>query len=643
MTTTETIDMQLAEEQLKLVFGMDSWRPGQIGVIQSILEGRPAAAIFPTGGGKSLCYQLPSQLLSGLTVVVSPLMALMKDQVQSLQSRGVAAVRLDSSQSADEARQAMSEVRSDRAKMLYVAPERFFNERFRKTLEGFPISLFAIDEAHCISQWGHSFRPDYLKLAKIAKQLKVERILALTATATPMVIEDIRREFEIAAADVHQTTFYRPNLHLRFELTDERSRLTKLVRKMRERPAGATIVYVSLQKTAEEVAAALLAEGFDAKAYHAGMEDEVRRNVQDWFMESDQGIVVATIAFGMGVDKSNIRYVYHWNPAKSLESYAQEIGRAGRDGANSICETLLVPEDRIVLENFVYGDIPTRRGIDELVELIAHQHESFHVSYYALSRQCDIRDLVVRTLLTYMELDGYLESTGPRYDEYKFKPRVTSSEILKHFDADRRQFVSSVLQLAVKQKVWCLIDVTKVVHRLRCERDRVIRMLEYLSEKGWIELETSGLMFGYRRLKGMENWQEIAEGLHERLLAREQDEIGRIELLFELASSDRCQSASLSEYFGQPMDQVCGHCSFCRQESISEIPEPEVRSIGSSARSAMVQLSKKHPESLREPRQQARFLVGISSPGLVRDRLTRDPNFGCCAGIPFATLLDELT
>ncbi len=194
----------------------------------------------------------------------------------------------------------MSALRKGTTKMLYVAPERFFNERFRQSLEGFPISLFAIDEAHCISQWGHSFRPDYLKLAKIAKHLKVERILALTATATPMVIDDIRREFEIAKGDVHQTPFYRPNLHLRFELTDESSRLATLVQKIKDRPRGATIVYVSLQKTAEEVAESLVAKGLEAKAYHAGMEDEVRRNVQDWFMSSDQGIVVATIAFGMG-------------------------------------------------------------------------------------------------------------------------------------------------------------------------------------------------------------------------------------------------------------------------------------------------------------------------------------------------------
>ncbi len=200
-----------------------------------------------------------------------------------------------------------------------------------------------------------------------------------------------------------------------------------------------------------------------------------------------------------------------------------------------------------------------------------------------------------------------------------------------------------MLQLAVKQRVWCLIDVTKVVHRLGCERDRVIRMLEYLSEKGWIELETAGLMFGYRRLKTMQDWQQIAEELHERLLAREQDEIGRIDLLYELASSDRCQSASLSEYFGQPIEQECGNCSFCRNEVIEEIPVPEMLSIGSSARTAISQLIKKHPESLREPRQQARFLVGLSSPLLVRDRLTRHPQFGCCAGIPFATLLDELT
>jgi ATP-dependent DNA helicase RecQ len=301
-------------------FKLSRFNPGQRDVIDHLLAGRSAAAVFPTGGGKSLCYQLPAVLLPGLTLVVSPLIALMKDQIDGLSARGIEARRLDSTLDADDYQAVMDDVRSGRVKLLYVAPERFNNERFRQAIDRIPISLFAVDEAHCISEWGHNFRPDYLKLPKFAQQYRADRVLALTATATRQVLDDICREFGIAPESAIRTGFYRPNLTLLTTPVSAADRDRLLLDRVRSRPAGSTIVYVTLQATAEGVAKTLSAAGVTAKAYHAGMNDEARVAVQDWFMQSEDGVIVATIAFGMGVDKRNIRYIDHYNQPKSLEN-----------------------------------------------------------------------------------------------------------------------------------------------------------------------------------------------------------------------------------------------------------------------------------------------------------------------------------
>ncbi len=631
------------EQLLKQHFGMPSFRAGQAAVIDRLLDGKSAAAIFPTGGGKSLCYQLPAIVFEGLTLVVSPLLALMKDQVEQLVGRGIAASRLDSTQSVEESRTVMQQVREGKCKLLFVAPERFFNERFREFIGGQHIAMFAIDEAHCISQWGHSFRPDYLKLARIARELKSERILALTATATPAVLDDICREFAIDRNCAIQTPFYRSNLVFRVTACDPTTRLKLLLKKLKQPEfPGPAIVYVTLQRTAEEVSEKLIQVGLPARAYHAGLDDNVRSEVQDWFMASSDGIVVATIAFGMGIDKANVRAIYHYNPAKSIENLAQEIGRAGRDGETSVCETLLVPEDRIVLENFAYGDTPSLVAVRRFVELLRGQPENFFVSYYSLAYETDMRDTVVRSLLTYLELQGVLESTASRYENYKFKPLVASTDILKHFEGERREFASSVLALSVKKKIWFEISLPQAADRLKCERQRIVRMLDYFAERGWIELQVTGLVHGYRRSQPLGDVETVTQELYQYLLEREIGELSRLEELFELMCTDRCQSAALAEHFGQTMHDTCGHCNVCDGKVIGALPEPQYPNIGDSALTALRALARKHPDALGDARQQARFLCGLSSPKLIRSRLTQDPHYGCCSGIPFDRVLEAL-
>src|SRR3954447_22583390 len=306
-------------------FGFEAFRPGQQRVVEALLAGRSALAVFPTGGGKSPCYPLPALLLDGVTVVVSPLIALMKDQIDFLQARGVEAARIDSSLGPDEARDVSARLRAGALKLLYVSPERFNNERFLAQLAGTRIGLFAVDEAHCISEWGHNFRPDYLKLAARARELGAERVLALTATAPPAVVTDICAGFGIDERDSVVTGFYRQNLTLLTTPARADQRDALLVERLHERAEGPTIVYVTLQRTAERAAALLAAAGLPARAYHAGMNADDRVEVQEWWTHSDANIVVATIAFGMGIDKADVRYVYHFNLPKGLESYSQEI------------------------------------------------------------------------------------------------------------------------------------------------------------------------------------------------------------------------------------------------------------------------------------------------------------------------------
>src|SRR5687767_8351873 len=262
-------------ELLRAHFGFDSFRPGQLEVIEALGEHKASLAVFPTGAGKSLCYKLPALALEGVTLVVSPLIALMKDQIDFLTTRGIAAARLDSSLTEAELRDVTTRARSGQLRLLYVAPERFNNERFLALLETLRVAVFAVDEAHCISEWGHNFRPDYLKLAETARAIRAERVLALTATATPAVVDDICGAFGIPPECAVVTGFHRSNLFLSTSPTLAADRDALLVERLRSRPVGSGIVYVTLQKTAERVAAVLSEAGLPARAYHAGMESEV--------------------------------------------------------------------------------------------------------------------------------------------------------------------------------------------------------------------------------------------------------------------------------------------------------------------------------------------------------------------------------
>jgi ATP-dependent DNA helicase RecQ len=397
-----------------------------------------------------------------------------------------------------------------------------------------------------------------------------------------------------------------------------------------------------LQRTAEEIAERLSSDGIAATAYHAGMDTEDRTRIQQQFIESPDGIVVATIAFGMGIDKSNIRYVYHFNPPKSLEAYAQEIGRAGRDGDDATCEMLLAPEDRTVLENFTYGDTPSRHGVGRFIDLIAGQPDEFYISHYKFSAETDIRILVVRTLLTYLELDGYLRATSPRYDTYKIKPLVTSKSILDRFEGERREFLAGVLSSLTKGRTWFTLNTIFAAKKLGVDRTRVVKAVEYMSEQNWLEVQVSDLVHGYRWLRRIEQPKTLGDHLFERLAARERGEVSRIDDVFAIAKAESCQANTLSSHFGESLSEPCGHCSHCCGDGPWSIPETASRSIGTSAITVIEGLAHEYPDRFTTARDRARFLCGLSSPAFVRAKLSRHASFGVCDRVPFADVLRQV-
>jgi ATP-dependent DNA helicase RecQ len=626
------------QQHLQHHFGFSELRPGQEQVIGQLLDGESAAAIFPTGGGKSLCYQLPALMLPGVTLVVSPLIALMKDQIDALAARGINARRLDSSLSLDEYRDVMAQLRRGSLRLLYVAPERFNNERFREGLRHIRIALFAVDEAHCISEWGHNFRPDYLKLAGFAREFGAERVLALTATATPPVLDDICRLFDIQPGCATRTGFYRSNLEIDTLVVANEERDRILLDSLRSQPDGPAIVYVTLQRTAEEVAQRLADAGLPARAYHAGLKTEVRSAIQEWFMAADHAIVVATIAFGMGVDKADIRAVYHYNLPKSLENYSQEIGRAGRDGRSALCRMLVCPDDLNVLENFIYGDSPDASSVRELVDTLFDQGDELDVSLHSLATETDIRPLVLRTLLTYLELDGYLQGGTPFYADYSFRPLYSSREILDRFDGERRTFLAGIFRHAVKGRTWFKLEIGQTAVTLGSSRERIISALDWLAEQGLLEVKAAGIRHRYRVMQRPDSIASLGKQLHRRLLEREQAELQRLQQVLDLVSRDGCQTNALAAHFGEQRQEPCGHCSWCTK-GVSPVPPRQAAEIDEALWRQVEALQTEHAGLLADPRRLARLLCGIASPGLSRGKLTGHDLFGRLDQLPFAAVL----
>lgn len=620
-------------------FGFDQLRPGQETVISRLLAGQSAAAIFPTGSGKSLCYQLPALALPHLTLVISPLIALMHDQLAFLHSKGIPAATLDSSQTPEESRRVMQQASDGQLKILMISVERLKNERFRRFIQQVPLSMLVVDEAHCISEWGHNFRPDYLKLPAYRRELKIPQVLLLTATATPAVMADMQAKFDIEDEGLIVTGFYRANLDLAVVPQPAEARDNWLQAEVRREPTAPTIVYVTLQHTAQHCADLLQRAGIRARAYHAGLDSALRSQIQHDFMAGKVDCIVATIAFGMGIDKADIRRVIHYDLPKSIENYSQEIGRAGRDGLPSRCIVLANRAQLLVLENFVYGDTPDRAAIVALLEILSQSGSEWEFGLLRLSNDTNIRQLPLKTLLVYLEMAGIIMPAYSYFAEYRFKFVLDKAEILTRFNPDRRQFLEQLFACASQARSWCTMDFDALWQGYQGERHRAAAALDYLQQQGWIELESKQMTDVYRVLRQDVDINALADELYALFEKKELSELARLQALLAFFTSSHCLSQELARYFAnEQAPSKCGHCSVCRGEVAVLPPLPTLTLPNENGLRAWCDplIALCHT---RHPRILTRFLCGIATPLTTRVKAKSLAGFGQLAAHPFAEVL----
>nr|WP_306288388.1 RecQ family ATP-dependent DNA helicase [Pseudoalteromonas sp. WY3] len=636
-------------QSLEQHFGFNQFRGGQQQTIEQLLNGQSSLAIFPTGSGKSLCYQLTALHLPHLTLVVSPLLALMKDQISFLNSKGIYAASLDSSQDQMQSSTVMNDVRSGKVKVLMVSVERFKNERFREFINQIAVSMLVVDEAHCISEWGHNFRPDYLKLPRYREELNIPLVLLLTATATKKVKRDMAERFAIAPECIVQTGFYRANLDLSVlsvKTADKNTELANIISAQN----GPGIVYVTLQQSAEQVANMLSNQGLQAVAYHAGLEDTLRWQIQDDFMGGKINVVVATIAFGMGVDKADIRFVIHYDLPKSIENYSQEIGRAGRDGNPSQCFTLANLDGLNTVENFVYGDTPELSGIEHVINDIRQHHSSqqqWEMQEYSLSSDSNIRQLALKTLLVQLEIQGAITPQYAYYADFKYKFLVDKNELLGQFDEQRQAFLTQIFSHTDFKKIWGTLNFDSLTQAGQVDRKRVVAALDYLAEKQLITLETKRITQVYKVHSEVINNPELAQQLHDYFTDKEQAEIKRIAALVRFFELQSCLSYNLARYFDdQNAPQQCGHCSVCRGHSVKLEYSVQADVVDESVIYQKVDEFLQHLASKGINNvgieTQCRFLAGMSVPLFARNKVRQLSGFALCEAMRYSDIKAKL-
>ena len=640
-------------------FGFKAFRGKQELVIARILSGGNACVVFPTGGGKSLCYQIPALAFSeldtinnlrseaegGVSLVVSPLIALMKDQVDALVRRGIRAACLDSTKSREEYLETCAMLREGKLKLLYCAPERLNNEGFveqMKMVRG-GIRLVAVDEAHCISEWGHAFRPDYLKVSRFVKEIKAERVICLTATATPRVARDICEAFDVDDSGLFRTSTYRPNLELLAESAATKDELYPKLFSFLRINIGPSIVYVTLQKQTEVLAQDLRKQGFKAKAFHAGMQSSQKTAVQDEFMASSDLIIVATIAFGMGIDKANIRNVVHFNIPSSIESYSQEIGRSGRDGLISKCVFYVCGEDLHLREIFARGELPSRQSVRSLLESIFDSTnarlaigEKFEASHHDQQNQFDIRPTTLSNIYAQLELRfGLLRATTPIYTKYSFTGSAAYASGLK---SDRSAAAAAIMAFAHQAKKLYHLDVHAAAMSKSIPRTDIIRKLTAWNDSEIIELKVAGILNVYRVLRKLPSTQveidAMVQDLYSQMQAREQQALDRAEEVLDLVRGNTCFSRSLAKHFGDDLPDgrtKCGHCTWCYTNRPLVLHPPfEVPFDYHSFDEILFRVPDRD-----DPRLLARIAFGITSPRVAKMKLYKDPLFGSMASHDF--------
>jgi ATP-dependent DNA helicase RecQ len=556
------------KEILQEVFGLKDWRYGQADAVQAVLSGRDSLVVMPTGAGKSLCYQLPALCLPGVTIVVSPLIALMKDQVDVLLAKNLPATFINSTLSSTEITDRLQAAKTGQIKLLYVAPERFYDARFLAALSEIEVSLFAVDEAHCISEWGHDFRPSYLSLGQAINKVGRPPIVGLTATATPDVRDDIVKHLGLKDPSVFVAGFDRPNINFGVIRAGNGEKLEHILRLLQKSP-GSALIYAGTRDSVDSVNDALQAQGLKSLPYHAGLTKEERDYNQDQFMFDKVRVMVATNAFGLGIDKANIRMVIHLDMPGTLEAYYQEAGRVGRDGQPSYAVLMHHPRDRYLREFFLEGENPAPDLIKAVYQFLTYQ--AGEIIYVTIGEILEgiakrVPELAVSTSLKHLERGGYISRThnGEAASFVKLSKSINEVNAGVHPRAKIQYQVWQVLRDKFGDNLLqgLKFGAETIVQEHGLTREALTRSLKALADKGFLIYEPP--------FRGQEIKIEKRVAPRELALdwtalsAKRQRETDKLNFMERYVYTPQCRRHYILKYFGDssstPYCTACDNC-----------------------------------------------------------------------------------
>lgn len=580
--------MSNPSEILKKYWGYDAFRPLQEDIIQSILQNQDTLALLPTGGGKSICYQVPGMMQAGICLVVSPLIALMKDQVENLRNRGIKASAIFSGMSSTEIDNAFDNCVYGDVKFLYLSPERLLTEMAQKRIEKMKVNLLAVDEAHCISQWGYDFRPPYLQIAEVRKLHPNIPVLALTATATARVVDDIQEKLQFKKKNVLSKSFERPNLtYAGLYEEDKNARILRIL----ARVPGTAIIYVRNRKKTKEVAEMLLKNGIKADYYHAGIEPGQRDYKQNLWMKGKTRVIVATNAFGMGIDKPDVRVVIHIDLPDSLEAYFQEAGRGGRDEKRAFAILLFNKSDFIDARKNFQNAFPLPDYIRKVYNALgnyfqlavgAGANQTYAFDLQQFCNQYDFHAIEALNALKFLEREGYIHLSEAVKNPSRLHLRVNNEELYKFYVANPRfdVFVKTILRsYSGLFTEYVKISEQEIANRLKTTPDVIVKSLNYLKSLSMLdyvpETNKPQLCFLTERLSE----KDLNLSVHSYELLK-QNSLERMEKMIDYAQATKtCRSVMLLEYFNQSGATPCMRCDVCKSQENSTIQENEFEQI----------------------------------------------------------------